>query len=186
MQGQLDELDKLGDAVAQSSTIVSMLGPQLGKTPDPLVFATFYTNLFPLMRARRTPPPRILAMSTMSVVDAALDAASLVRALIVALIRLVPGAYRAVTAIADAFVEHAAGLEWTVYRIGSIPGGADEESWRKDREDGQAYAGGVGKDGWLPWQKRGALARWIVDQVENGQEGWVGKMPAVSKLSGSK
>ena len=184
VHGELTDTEKLRAAVAQSYVIVSLLGPQLFNTPDPLVYASTYARLFPMMRAQ-TPPPRILAMSTVSVVDA-LDAWSLVRFLLVLLVRLIPGAYRAMTAIAAAFEEHAAGLEWTVFRIGGIPGNADEASWRADREDGEAYAGGVGRKGWMLAQKRGALARWLVDQVENGQEGWVGKMPAVSKLSASK
>jgi len=185
VHGELTDTAKLAAAVAQSAVIVSLLGPQVLRTPDPDVYAATYAALFPLMRAQAR-PPRILAMSTVSVVDGGLDGWSLARALLVLLVRLVPGAYRAVTGIAAAFVERADGLEWTVFRIGGIPGGADEASWRADREDGEAYAGGVGKKGWMLAQKRGALARWLVDQVENGQEGWVGKMPAVSKLSASK
>lgn len=180
----MDQLDLLERVIGQSYVIISLLGPQLFKTPQPLIYAETYAAMFPLMRARAV--SRLLALSTISVIDPREDAWSLTRFLLVLLVRLLPAAYRAVTAIAAVFAKSAHGLEWTVFRVGGLLGGCDEPSWRRDREDGPTFAGGVGKPGWRVVQKRAALARWLVDSVENGQEGWVGKMPAVSKLGGGK
>ena len=83
-------------------------------------------------------------------------------------------------------------IDWTVFRIGGIPGGCDEASWRADRE-GEVFEGYVGEEGWSASIPRARLARWLVDAVEdrgrdeNGEgmkREWVKKMPAVSRLAG--
>jgi hypothetical protein len=86
--------------------------------------------------------------------------------------------------IADFFEKQATDLEWTFFRIASIPGESDEESWRKGREEGELYVGPVGSKGWTMNTNRSALARWLVDGVEGGKEEWVRKMPAVTRLAG--
>jgi hypothetical protein len=63
--------------------------------------------------------------------------------------------------------------------------GGDEESWKMRRED-EKYAGSVGENKWGIGTGRAALAKWLVDCVEGAQDGWVGKMPAVSSASGKK
>ncbi len=86
--------------------------------------------------------------------------------------------------IGHVFQEEARGLDWTVFRLGVILGGHDDESWKKDREDGPVFAGYVGHTGWNWCMKRVAWARWLVDCAEGGAESeWVCKMPAVSKSS---
>ena len=59
------------------------------------------------------------------------------------------------------------GLDWTVYRVPMIPGGSDEESWKKDREEGGVYVGPIGAPGWTVSIRRARLARWLVDCVED-------------------
>lgn len=164
--------------------IVSLLGPNKLIGLDPSIYIDFYTRLFPLMRAQGV--RRIYAMSTFSRSDPS-DKFSLVRLVIVTLVFLVAHrAWQAVQGMARAFENAGEGIDWTMYRIAGIPGGCDEESWRRDREDGEAFEGWVGEEGWMRWQTRGALARWLVDAVEDGKERWIGKMPAVSRLAGSK
>lgn len=128
---------------------------------------------------------RIFAMGTVSIADPN-DVFSLKRQLMVGLVRtVVPSAYRLITAIGRLFLEEAGELEWTVFRIGGIPGGSDEASWKRDREDGETFEGYIGQEGWSMSQKRGALARWLVDAVEDGKGRWVRKMPAVTRLASS-
>jgi hypothetical protein len=96
--------------------------------------------------------------------------------------RLVPGAYQCMQNVARVFKGEADGLEWTLFRIASIPGKADADSWKKGREH-STYVGYVGDKDWTYWTNRSGLARWLVDMVEQGQGDWIGKVPAVSNLA---
>jgi hypothetical protein len=73
-----------------------------------------------------------------------------------------------------------------LFQIAQIPGESDYTNWKKDRDDGETFVGPIGEDGWTGSQTRGALARWLVHAAENMSIVLVGKMPAVSRLSGSK
>lgn len=129
---------------------------------------------------------RIFSMSTLSYPQPA-DRFSLIRTLIVAFVFVVANrAWQTARGLARVFEEEAGGVDWTVFRIAGIPGGCSEEAWWWDRGDGEAFEGWVGERGWCASQRRGALARWLVDAVEDGKEQWIGKMPAVSRLAGSK
>jgi hypothetical protein len=129
---------------------------------------------------------RIFAMGTISI-PAEGDAFSISRLLIVGLVRAVANsAYATITQVGELFANEAGeGIDWTVYRIAGIPGGSDEASWRADREDGDVFEGFIGEKGWSLSQKRGALARWLVDAVGDGKEKWIGKMPLVTRYAGS-
>lgn len=182
----MDDLAALSTAVAQSSVIISLLGPQINSgSISPTLFADCYkSSVFPLMRQHGV--SRIMAMGTLSIVRSE-DRWSFLRFLMVLFVRLfINNIYRNILNIAEVFEKEAHGLDWTVYRIASIPGESDEASWRRDREDGQTFVGWIGEKGWSVSQKRGALARWLVDAAEGGAVEWVGKMPAVSQLAGSK
>lgn len=178
------DADKLEVTVAESNVILSLLGPTTMRFSGPSPYPGYYSTLFPLMRKHGV--KRILAMSTVSVDDPQ-DGFSLLRWFLVSVVRILAGpAYRTVRGIAQVFREEADGLDWTVYRLAFIPGGHDEESWKKDREDWPVHAGYVAKPGWQVYTKRGALARWLVDCAESGSSEWVGKMPAVSKSTIAK
>jgi hypothetical protein len=95
-------------------------------------------------------------------------------------------AYRNILGIAKVFEAEGAGLQWTIFRIGGIPGGSDEESWKKDREQ-EVAAGSVGDETWSLTVKRSALAKWLVDSAEGDGKQWAGKMPTISgEAAGSK
>jgi hypothetical protein len=182
----MDDLAALSAAVAQSSIIISLLGPQINSSSiSPSQFADYYKScVFPLMRQHGV--RGIMAMGTLSIVRSE-DRWSFLRILIVLFVRLFHNnVYRNILNIAEVFEKEAHGLDWTIYRIAGIPGGSDEASWQRDREDGQTFMGWVGEKGWSISQKRGALARWLVDAAESRAAEWVGKMPAVSRLAGSK
>lgn len=184
IEGQMDDAAKLDTAVAKSNVVLSLLGPNKMRLPEPSPYPGYYSTLFPLMRKHGV--KRILAMSTLSVSDP-LDGFSLLRWFLVLIVRLFAGsAYRTVHGIASVFQEEADGLDWTVYRIAMIPGGHDEESWKKDREDIPIHAGYVAKPGWQVYIRRGALARWLVDCAEGGATEWIGKLPAISKSNIAK
>ncbi|CAG9985188.1 unnamed protein product [Clonostachys byssicola] len=182
VKGELTDREQLADAVSRSSAVLSLLGPNSLLNTDPEVYYNFYVLLFGLMREHQV--RRVFAMSTISVWQPG-DHFSLIRWLLVALVFVVAHyGWRTARAIARVFEEHAGGLDWTVYRIGGIPGGSDEESWRADREDHETYEGTIGAPGWSPQQRRAALARWLVDAVEDGKQEWVRKMPAITALAG--
>ncbi|KAJ4317229.1 hypothetical protein N0V84_007448 [Fusarium piperis] len=185
VEGQLDDTKALSTAVSKSYVVVSLLGPTISSmSADPAILADFYRHtLFPSMRQHGV--KRVYVMGTVSIVRPE-DSRSFLRNALVALVRLAGGgAYRTIINISEAFEVDAKDLDWTIYRIASIPGQSDYESWKRDREGGKAFVGWVGETGWSMIQKRGALARWLVDAVESGLTDWIGKMPAVSRLAGS-
>lgn len=166
--------------------VISLLGPQLGglKGLDHAFFGNFYKNtLFPLMR--RHGVRRIFAMGTPSYEDPG-DRWVWMRPLIHIFFPLfAKPAYENIQNIAKAFMEEGHDIDWTIFRISMIPGGSDEQSWRADRAQGDTFVGYVGHPGWTISQKRGSLARWLVDAAETGLPDWVGKLPAVSQRAGS-
>ncbi|KAM5346151.1 hypothetical protein ACJ41O_009156 [Fusarium nematophilum] len=181
----MDDTQSLSKAIAKSYAIVSLLGPTLGdRSADPEFLPKVYKSyIFPLMREHGV--RRIYAMGTLSITQPN-DSWSLLRSAVVLLVRTVAGgAYRTIIGIGEVFEKDGGDLDWTVYRIAGIPGGSDKESWERDREDGKAFVGWVAEKGWTMSQRRGALARWLVDAVEGGLQEWVRKMPAVSRLQGS-
>ncbi|RYP02539.1 hypothetical protein DL764_005783 [Monosporascus ibericus] len=187
VKGEIDDVEALSFAVAKSFIILSLLGPSsLTALPDPSIYSDFYARLFPLMRQHGV--KRIMAMSTPSAGQPE-DRFHLLMTLLILLVRFIaPKAYQAVRGIANVFKEQARGLDWIVYRIAGIPGASDEEAWKKGRESGGVHAGYVGDGTWSLTTNRSALARWLVDAVEDeeGMRDWIGKLPAVCGLSASK
>ncbi|KAL4787066.1 mediator complex subunit 27-domain-containing protein [Aspergillus varians] len=172
IKGEMDDLDTLSAAMARSRIIISLLGPSLSRTPpSPTLFADIYkSDVFPLMREHGV--RRIFAMGTPSI-SRPEDRWTLFTSITIPIIRVIANvAYQNILNIADAFEHHGDDLDWTVFRIAAIPGGHDEESWRRDREDGETFVGWVGESGWTMSQRRGALARWLVDAAEGGAEDW--------------
>ncbi|CAM1505075.1 Fc.00g107120.m01.CDS01 [Cosmosporella sp. VM-42] len=181
VKGEMDDLEALSTAVSKCSVVLSLLGPSITSRGVPKsLFADFYkTALFPLMRQHGV--RRIFAMGTISI-ESPEDKFSLFQYVCVRLVWLFANfAYRNVINIGEVFENEAQGLEWTVYRIASIPGGSDEESWKKGREDGELFTGWVAEKGWTSSTNRSLLARWLVDGAEGNADNWVGKMPAVSR-----
>ncbi|KAL3475233.1 hypothetical protein BJX99DRAFT_160582 [Aspergillus californicus] len=183
VKGEMNDIDSLSPAMAKCHIVISLLGPNiLDRNMSPTLYSDFYkSSVFPLMRQHGI--RRIFAMGTISIVRPE-DKRSLTRSAVVYLVWFFANsAYRNILNIADVFDTQADGLDWTIFRIAGIPGKDDEDSWKKDREDGEAFVGWVGENGWAASQRRGALARWLVDAAEGGAESWVGKMPAVCKKS---
>lgn len=185
VKGEMNDLAALSTAVAQSCVVVSLLGPNIiDNSISPTQFADYYkSSVFPLMRQHGV--RRILAMGTLSIVRPQ-DRSSLFRFFVVQFVRLVANTvYHNILNLARTFDEEAHDLDWTVFRIARIPGESDETNWRRDREDGETFVGWIGEKGWSGTQRRGALARWLADEVETATTVWIGKMPAVSRLVGS-
>ncbi|KAM0325451.1 hypothetical protein ACHAQA_007437 [Verticillium albo-atrum] len=183
-KGETTNRDALSGCVARASSIISLLGPNTVTGIKPEVFIDFYLLIFDLMREHGV--KRIFAMGTITItLDD--DKVSIPRRLIAAFMYLlVNKAWQTVMGIKRIFEENTQDIDWTVYRIAAIPGGSDAVSWKTDREDGEVYEGPVAGQGWGFQLKRGLLARWLVDAVEDGKSQWIGKMPAISRLAGSK
>ncbi|KAL4965282.1 RNA polymerase II mediator complex subunit MED27 domain-containing protein [Aspergillus stella-maris] len=172
IKGEMDNLELLSDAIARSRIVISLLGPKVfDKIPTTMYADIYRKSVFPLMREHGV--RRILAMGTPSIPRPE-DSWTFLSCFGIPLLRIFASpAYQNVRNIGDAFDHHAEGLDWTVYRISAIPGNDDEESWRIDREDGEVFVGWVGQRGWTMSQKRGSLARWLVDAAEGGAEKWL-------------
>ncbi|PVH88938.1 NAD(P)-binding protein [Cadophora sp. DSE1049] len=182
IQGDLSNHEAISSAVSRSSGIISLLGPNIkDRKFDPSVYSTFYSSLFTIMRSHGV--RRILAMGTISI-KCAEDSFSLIRSMVLLLMPILYNTtYQSILKVREVFEKEGTGngIDWTVFRIGAIPGGDDEESWKKDRNEGAGhFVGWVGEKGWRMGQKRGALARWLVDAIEGGADQWIGKMPAVA------
>lgn len=185
VKGELGDTQELSNAVAKCDVVVSLLGPSFSdRNVDPTALPNFYKNaLFPAMRQHGI--KRIFAMGTLSIFRPE-DSWTMIRPALVLAVRFLAGkVYRTIIGIGKTFENDATDLDWTVFRLGGIPGESDNESWARDRKDGKAFVGWVGGKGHTYAQKRGALARWLVDSVEGGLPDWIHKMPAVSKLAGS-
>jgi hypothetical protein len=131
-------------------------------------------------------------MGTLSISQPELDARSFKREAIVGFVWVVANiAYQNIIAVGKAFEEWkqeesegVTGVKWTIFRIAAIPGGSSEGDWKRDREIGDVFIGGIGTKGWTTSIKRARLARTLVDlAVEDLDHGkWVGKMPALSEM----
>lgn len=175
----MDDREKLSQALANCSTVISLLGPTLNnRNISVTMYRDIYSGLFTLMRQNGV--HRILAMGTPSI-QRPEDHRSLLHQLIMWSMWLIFNPlYHNVIGIANVFDTEAHDLDWTVYRIGAIPGESDEASWRKDREAGPMFTGWVAEKGWTLTTPRGAVARWLVDAAEGKADAWIGKMPAIS------
>lgn len=190
IQGGFSAADEpaLSRAISQCSAIISLLGPNIGsiKGLTPTFYADVYSqHIFPLMRQHSV--KRILVMNTVSVYQPD-DASSFLRWLAQWAVWLMAGiAQKNMYAIEKLLTdqEQSKDIEWIAFRLGFIPGGSDEQSWRKDRE-GDVYAGPVGTKGWSIWIKRAQLAKWLVEAAEGGAQEFVHRMPAVSRSAGGK
>lgn len=178
----MDDRAAMSPAVAKSNAVISLLGPHIDKDRgiDPTEMAGYYGScVIPLMREHGV--RRILVMNTIFVTLPE-DRWTFLQPLVVVYMRtLVNRLYHTMRNIKAKFEEEASDLDWTMFRIAAIPGESDEESWRRDRDDGEVFAGMVGEKGWTSSIKRAALARWLVDELENNDGRWTRKVPAVGK-----
>ncbi|KZL68292.1 NmrA family protein, partial [Colletotrichum tofieldiae] len=178
IKGEVTDPTALSAAVARSSVVVSLLGPDIKRDRkiDPWFFPNIYTkSVFPAMRQHGV--KRILAMGTLTIKQPE-DSWTVIQSAVGVLMPLLANnLYRTMINLAGVFEQEAQSLDWTIFRITGIPGESDEASWRRDRE-GQLFTGPIGGKGWTSSIKRSALARWLVDAVEGKADAWIGKMPA--------
>ncbi|KAH8155989.1 hypothetical protein CIB48_g12257, partial [Xylaria polymorpha] len=189
IEGEMNDMEALSNAVAKCSAIISLLGPKINdRMESPTLFADIYkNNIFPLMRKHNI--RRILAMGTLSI-QRPEDSWTLFQPMVVFFVRLMAsGVYRNIINVAAAFEHDATDLDWTVFRIAQIPGDSDEGSWKNDREEdgGEPFVGWIGEKGWTTHVKRAVLTRWLADAADGKADAadgkadaWVGKMPAIS------
>lgn len=181
----MTDSNALSTAMAKSSVVLSLLGPSINdKNIDPTVLADIYkSSVFPTMHQHGV--RRIFAMGTLSIKHPE-DQWNFFHFIVLIFMRLFASAiYRYIHNVAEVFEEEGSGLDWTIFRIAQIPGESDEASWKKDRELGELFTGWVGEVGWSSSVARSGLARWLVDAVEGGADGWEGKMPAISWYAGT-
>ncbi|KAK1544017.1 hypothetical protein CPAR01_04650 [Colletotrichum paranaense] len=169
IEGEMSDTKALDSAMARSSIVVSLLGPNINdKHIDPSLYADIYRfHVFPAMK-KYGPEDHWTFFQTMVTI----------------VMPLLNGAvYRNMHNLAHLFGKEGHDLDWTIFRIAQIPGESDETSWRQDRDLG-LFTGWIGEKGWTSTLRRGALARWLVDGVEGKMDVWVHKMPGISQLAG--
>ncbi|KAF3007541.1 hypothetical protein E8E13_006476 [Curvularia kusanoi] len=185
VKGETNDAHALSSAMHGCSTVISHLGAQITDSHiSPSLYLDMYRNaIVPAMRKNGI--KRIFLMGTMAIQKPE-DGWTVMTPVILTYMKLFARpVLRNILDIADFFEQDATDLDWTIFRIASIPGDQDAESWRKGREESELYTGPVGKKGWTMNTNRSALARWLVDSAEDGAVEWVRKMPAVTRLAGS-
>lgn len=181
----MNDREALSSVMSRTSAVISLLGPSISdKSIEHSLFADIYTStIFPLMQENGV--RRILAMGTLSIKRPE-DKFNIMQAIMPFLMPLFANtAYQNALNIGRAFENQGQGLDWTIFRLTQIPGEPDEASWKTDREDGKVFTGGIGEKGWTSSLKRGALAKWLVDTIEDKTNNWTGKMPGIGRLAGS-
>lgn len=185
ISGEMSDLPALSVAMTGCSTVISLLGPDIKhRDISPTIYPDMYkSSIFLAMRQHGV--RRILAMNTISVARAG-DFWTLMAPMGRNFMRMFAGAiYENMIKLAELFEHEDAHLDWTMYRIGMISGESDEVSWKRDRWSGQVYEGPIGGRGWKVSLKRGLLARWLVDMVEDETKKWLHDMPTVGQLADS-
>lgn len=178
VHGQIDDDATLGEAVAQCSAIISLMGPvqESMSSRTPLPYPAFYENhVLPVMKKHGI--KRIAAMGTISIYtedDIAVFSRWILRT---GVSWMFPAAYNAMLGIASVFKEEA-DIDWTIFRLPMLLGGSDETVWKADREKGEAQAGPV-SNAWTGKLNRSILAKWLADWAENEGK-WVRELPALS------
>jgi hypothetical protein len=174
--------------MAECNAVISLLGPVLGDKLTPTFFADIYTQqIVPLMVKHSV--SRILAMGTISI-SRPEDSFHFFRWLNSLLIKLLFGTAQknmfAIEAAFDKGDKDVQDLDWTVYRMVWAIGGCQHADWLKDRDNGEMFAGAVGAEGFTMVLRRAQLASWLVDVATDEKPKFSHKMPAVSRLAGSK
>ncbi|KAG7285768.1 hypothetical protein NEMBOFW57_008062 [Staphylotrichum longicolle] len=149
VKGDMDDQAAMSPAMAKSNAVISLLGPDINRDRgiDPTKFSSFYGScVIPLMKEHGV--RRILLMGTISITLPE-DRWTFFHSMVVVFMRtLANRLYHTMQNIRTTFEKEASDLDWTIFRIAQIPGESDEESWRRDRDDGEVFAGMIGEKGW--------------------------------------
>ncbi|KAI0180412.1 NmrA family protein [Hypoxylon sp. FL1284] len=171
-ESPLDDEPTLRAAIAGQDVVISLLGPSTRHPyADASGLAAGYRHIFSAMRASGV--RRILALSTYSVYDAGRDRRSAARWALVATVRVAAGgARRAVLDVARAFDDDAAGLDWTLFRVGFLADGP-----RMRAVDGYVGDGTLGM-----YVRRADVAEWALRQAEREAPEHVREKPGICSL----
>ncbi|KAH8601909.1 NmrA family protein [Bisporella sp. PMI_857] len=154
IKGEMNDAETLALAVSKCNAVLSLLGPTGLRRPSYTITLDMCRVLFTPMRQHKV--KRIYAMSTHSVYIPK-DHSSFIRFFLVLMIYIMgQGPYQNIIGTRKLFEEEAKDLDWVLFRVGFIPGGSDETSWRKDREP-TAVAGWLGDENFIISVRRGAI-----------------------------
>ena len=171
IQGSLSDRDALTRAIHGSDAVLSTLGPTLsvstainGLRDHSTPLTEGYKLILEVMRSEGV--KRLIALGTVSN-STDQDGQSLVKTgMVTAVWVFLHSAWRDVVELGKV-IQGSEGMEWTIARVARLTGG----------NGGEVQAGFVGKEGTGVCLARKDLAKWYLDELENGK--WIHQMPVV-------
>jgi len=169
IQGQLEDTDKLTNAMEGVNVVLSALGPSVKRGPfhppdTPLAHA--YSHIIKAMHQHGI--NRLICLGTASITDPA-DKFNLAFSILVkGVATLARNAYNDVVAIGETVRTDGADLDWTIVRVPIL----------RDSESSNVVAGYIGDGATSTMLTRLGFAVFVVGEIEKRE--WVKKAPLIS------
>lgn len=171
VQGSLLDRDAITRAVSGAGAVLSTLGPSLsvgtftrGILDHGTPLANGYKLILDVMKEQRV--RRLIALGTVSN-ETERDGHSIITWGMVAAVWIVlHSAWKDVVELGKV-IQSSQGIDWTIARVGKLTDGSG----------GNVSAGYVGREGTGILLARKDLAKWYLDELENGK--WIHQMPVV-------
>jgi len=169
VQGELQDTDKLAEAMEGVEVVLSALGPSVKRGPfhpsdTPIALAYLYIIDLMLQHGVK----RLICLGTASIEDPQ-DKSNLAFSIIVKTVKtLARNAYNDVVAIGDVVRTSGADLDWTIVRVPFL----------RDGDSSNVVAGYVGDGKTSTSLTRLGFAVFVVGEIENRE--WVQKAPLLS------
>jgi putative NADH-flavin reductase len=175
VKGSLSDIDAIRESLKNSDAVLSALGPSLsvgtavhGLTQHGTPIADGYKVILESMKMEGV--KRLIALGTVSM-QAEEDGRSIVTwGMVTAVWAFLHSAWKDVVAFGNAITSSNSDIDWTIARVGRLTNG----------KLGKVQAGYIGKEGSRVFVSRKDLAKWYLDELENGA--WIHKLPVVYSL----
>lgn len=171
IQGSLTDRDAIRRTVKNADAVLSTLGPSLsvgtaisGLLHPGTPIAEGYKNILEVMKEEGV--KRLIALGTISMGTPEDGWTVLTWSMVTAVWIFLHNAWKEVVTIGDE-IKAVDGLDWTIARVGRLT----------HNSNGKVSAGFIGKDGSSVFIARKDLAKWYLDELENGK--WIHQLPMV-------
>jgi putative NADH-flavin reductase len=171
VEGSLSDRDAVGRTIHGADAVLSTLGPSLsvgtavsGLKTRGTPIAEGYKVILDVMKEQGV--KRLIALGTVSIHADGDGSSVLVRGMVTAVWIFLHFAWKDIVTLAKE-IQASEGIEWTIARVGNLTSG----------QGGNVGAGYIGKDGTVVSLARKDLARFYLDEFENGK--WIYQLPAI-------